>query len=67
MATINNSNGNDINRGVELMLRKKRRENLEPKDESKKFSFGKLFSLLKRDIHFKIEILVKNKNSLSED
>jgi hypothetical protein len=67
MTTINNSNGNDINRGVELMLCKKRRENLEPKDESKKFSFGKLFSLLKRDIHFKIEIMVKNKDSLSED
>ncbi len=67
METINNFDGNDINRGVELMLRSKRRKDLEPKDELKKFSFGKMFSLLKRDIHFKIEIKVKNKNNLSED
>jgi hypothetical protein len=67
MTSINNFDDNDINRGIELILRKKRREDLKPKNESQKFSFGKMFSLLKRDIHFKIEIKVKNKNNLSED
>lgn len=60
MRSINNSN-DDINLGVELMLRSKGRKELEPKNEFKQFSFGKMISFLKRDIHFKIEIYVKNK------
>jgi len=61
MTPINNFGSNDINRGVELMLRSKRRKDLDQKEEFKKFSFGKMFSLFKRDIHFKIEIFVKDK------
>lgn len=61
MSSINNFDDNDINRGVELMLRSKRRKNLDQKNEFKKFGFGKMFSLFKRDIHFKIELYVSNK------
>lgn len=61
MESINNFDDDDINRGVELMLRSKRRKDLEPKDELKKFSFGKMFSLFRRDIHFKIELFVECK------
>jgi hypothetical protein len=61
MSSINNFDDNDINRGVELMLRSKRRKNLDQKNELKKFGFWKMFSLFRRDIHFKIEIYVNNK------
>jgi hypothetical protein len=39
-----------INRGVELLLRKRRREPEAPK--TFQFSFGKMVSLFKREIHF---------------
>lgn len=42
-----------INRGVELLLRNRRRKSLKPKTFQLKF--GKMISLLKREFHFFIE------------
>ena len=39
-----------INRGVELLLRKRRRDPEAPK--TVQFSFGKMVSLFRREIHF---------------
>jgi len=39
-----------INRGVELLLRKRRRKPEAPK--TFEFSFGKMVSLFRREIHF---------------
>lgn len=49
MCPINNSNTNEINRGVELMLRKKE-GNKKLKSNSKEVGFCKVISLLKREI-----------------
>jgi hypothetical protein len=50
-----------INRGVELLLRKRRREPEAPK--TFQFSFGKMVSLFKREIHFylKVSLDIKKK------
>lgn len=42
-----------INRGVELLLRNRRRESLRPKTFQVKF--GKMISLFRREFHFFIE------------
>jgi hypothetical protein len=60
MSTINNSGKTNINRGVELLLRKKGGE-IQPELDSRQFSFGKMFSLFKQEIHFKIELRVSKK------
>ena len=44
-----NKNEHQINRGVELLLRNRRRESLAPKTFQLKF--GKMISLLRREIH----------------
>ena len=44
-----NKNELQINRGVELLLRNRRRESLAPKTFQLKF--GKMISLLRREIH----------------
>ena len=49
---LNNSEP-EINRGVELLLRKRRRKSEEPKTLQMKF--GKMISLLKREIHIQFE------------
>lgn len=49
MPLINNSSTNEINRGVELMLRKKEGKQ-SSKSKSKKFGFCKIISLFKREI-----------------
>lgn len=49
---LNNSEP-EINRGVELLLRNRRRESLKPKTFQMKF--GKMISLLQREFHFFIE------------
>jgi hypothetical protein len=41
-----------INRGVELLLRKRRRKPEEPK--TFEFSFGKMVSLFRREIHINL-------------
>jgi hypothetical protein len=63
---LNKNENHDINRGVELMLRR-RREQDQPELESKKFNFGKTFSLFGREIDFRIELLIKKKVNLSEE
>ena len=49
---LNNSEP-EINRGVELLLRNRRRESSKPKTFQVKF--GKMISLLQREFHFFIE------------
>jgi hypothetical protein len=55
MCPINNSNTNEINRGVELMLRKKEGKK-DSKTNSKEFGFCKIISLLKREIQIRFYI-----------
>ena len=43
----------EINRGVELLLRKRRKKSEEPK--TFQMRFGKMISLLKREIHIQFE------------
>ena len=49
---LNNSEP-QINRGIELLLRNRRRKSLRPKTFQVKF--GKMISLLRREFHFFIE------------
>jgi hypothetical protein len=49
---LNNSEP-EINRGVELLLRKRRRKSEEPKTFQMKF--GKMISLFRREIHIHFE------------
>ena len=48
-----NKNEPQINRGVELLLRNRRRESSRPKTFQVKF--GKMISLFRREFHFFIE------------
>jgi hypothetical protein len=48
-----NNSGPQINRGVELLLRNKRRRESKPKTFQVKF--GKMISLFRREFHFFIE------------
>ena len=48
-----NSNELQINRGVELLLRNRRKEKSKPKTFQVKF--GKMISLFRREFHFFIE------------
>lgn len=59
--TLNKNEDHGMNRGVELMLRR-RREQDQPEIESKKFNFGKTFSLFEREIDFKIEFSITKKS-----
>jgi hypothetical protein len=49
---LNNSEP-EINRGVELLLRKRRRKSEEPK--TFQMRFGKMISLFRREIHIQFE------------
>lgn len=57
---INNSESHDINRGVELMLRRRKEKN-QPEKNVEEFNFFKVFSFLKRDFSIKIELSVNKK------
>ena len=48
-----NNQRTEINRGIELLLRKKRRKSSQPK--TFQVNFGKMISLLKREFHFFFE------------
>jgi len=48
-----NNSGPEINRGVELLLRNRRKRALKPKTFQVKF--GKMVSLFQREFHFFIE------------
>ena len=55
-----------INRGVELLLRNRREEPEAPK--TFQFSFGKMVSLFKREIHFCLNFALDiKKSNLSEE
>jgi hypothetical protein len=58
--TINNSRNHGINRGIELMLRKKGGEK-KTKLESRFFSFDKVFSLFNREIYLQIRLDIMKK------
>lgn len=60
MMTINNNRDHDINRGVELIL-KRRREKENSKLKDKKINFEKIFSLFKREIKINFEISILKK------
>ncbi len=60
MSSINKNVDHDVNRGVELMLR--RREKTVPEELSlQRFNFGKVFSLFQREIRFNFELSVIRK------
>lgn len=48
-----NNQESQINRGIELLLRNKRRRDLNPK--TFEISFGKMISLFRREFHFFID------------
>jgi hypothetical protein len=52
---LNNSQDLQINRGFELMLRHNSRGGNPSKPKAFQFRFGKMLSLLKREIHFQID------------
>jgi hypothetical protein len=60
MSPINNSDTNGINRGVELILRR-RREKEFTETKQKQFSFCKVFSLFRREIDIKFEMSILKK------
>jgi hypothetical protein len=53
---INKIESSDINRGFELMLRHRSRREKAPEPRTFGIMFGKVISLLKREIHFRFEI-----------
>ena len=60
MSSINKNVDHDVNRGVELMLR--RREKTVPEElQERKFRFGKVFSFFQREIRFSFELSVTDK------
>lgn len=66
MSGINNSDNHQINRGIELMLRRRKKETDSELDK-KVFNFEKLFSFFQREFLIKIEILEKNSKTLGEN
>ena len=54
--SLNNHRNYDVNRGVELVLKRRRREKETSKLIKKIISFDKVFSLFKREIQIKFEI-----------
>lgn len=58
--SINNNEDHDTNRGIELIL-KRRREKENKKLIEKKFNFEKIFSLFKSQIQISFQILVVKK------
>jgi hypothetical protein len=52
---LNNSDDLQINRGFELMLRHNSRREKPSVPKTFQFRFGKMLSLLKREIHFQID------------
>ena len=62
-----NNNELRVNRGVELLLRKRRKRETEPKTFELKF--GKMVSLFQREFHFSLELhfdIKKKQNSLED-
>ena len=53
---LNNSESLSINRGFELMLRHRSRRETNQSPKTFGIMFGKVISLLKREIHFRFEL-----------
>lgn len=60
-----NSKDSRINRGIELLLRNRRRESL--KSKMFKVCFGKMISLFKREFHFYFEISLDIRKQNSQE
>ena len=60
MDSINKFERHDINRGVELMLRR-RGKRIPEELKERKFIFGRVFSFLKREIRFNFELSIIKK------
>lgn len=59
---LNNYQDLQINRGFELMLRYNSRREKPSEPKAFQFRFGKMLSLLKREIHFQIDFFFDTKN-----
>lgn len=60
MSFINKFENHDMNRGVELMLRR-REKTFSEELQKRKFIFDKVFSLFKREIRFNFELSIIRK------
>lgn len=60
MTSINKFESHGINRGVELMLRR-RGKRIPEELKERKFVFGKVFSFLEREIRFNFELSIIKK------
>jgi hypothetical protein len=58
---LNNSQDLQINRGFELMLRQNNRREKPSEPKTFQIRFGKMLSLLKREIHFQFEFFLDMK------
>ena len=63
--TLNKDKSLEINRGVELLLRNRRKKT--PKPKTFQVKFGNMFSFLKREIHFYFEFHVDIINKISHE
>ena len=61
MSSINKFDDYDINRGVELMLRRRKKNSIPEHLQERKFIFGRVFSFLQREIKFNIELSIISK------
>ncbi len=59
MSSINNFDNDEINRGIELMLRRRKKSN-EPKAKSKNLNLEKNFYLFRKKIHFIIDFSIED-------
>ena len=60
MTSINKFESHGINRGVELMLRR-RGKHIPEELKERRFTFGRVFSFLKREIRFNFELSIIKK------
>lgn len=60
MDTINKNMNYDLNRGIELMLRRRGKTKIEELQKGK-FIINKVFSFLKREIKINFEFSIRNK------
>ncbi len=61
MSPINKFDDHDVNRGAELMLRRRKKNSIPEQLQERKFNFGRVFSFLQREIKFNIELSIISK------
>lgn len=64
---LNRRNDLSINRGIELMLRNYKKEEKPSEPKTFEFCFGKMLSLLNREMHFRIELSFDYRKSKSRE